>query len=234
MDARINLTAKYATQANPSILLDAPINRSIPVEVLIQLQGQLKQPEPDFDFNFPNLNSSVKSELEYRLDTKEARETQALNVLATGSFASDLNVGQQAYGTVADRVSGLINSLITDDSSVLQLGLDYESGEVSPDYKTDDRLGLTLRTQITDRVIVNGKVGVPVGGVTESVIAGDVQIDLLLNEDGSLVARFFNRENTIRNFGEEIGYTQGLGVSYNIEFDTFKEFLSIIFSGKNR
>ena len=234
MDARINLTAKYATQANPSILLDAPINRSIPVEVLIQLQGQLKQPEPDFNFNFPNLNSSVKSELEYRLDTKEARETQALNVLATGSFASDLNVGQQAYGTVADRVSGLINSLITDDSSVLQLGLDYESGEVSPDYKTDDRLGLTLRTQITDRVIVNGKVGVPVGGVTESVIAGDVQIDLLLNEDGSLVARFFNRENTIRNFGEEIGYTQGLGLSYNIEFDTFKEFLGIIFSGKNR
>ena len=234
MDARINLVAKYATQANPSILLDAPINRSIPVEVLIQLQGQLKQPEPDFNFNFPNLNSSVKSELEYRLDTKEARETQALNVLATGSFASDLNVGQQAYGTVADRVSGLINSLITDDSSVLQLGLDYESGEVSPDYKTDDRLGLTLRTQITDRVIVNGKVGVPVGGVTESVIAGDVQIDLLLNDDGSLVARFFNRENTIRNFGEEIGYTQGLGVSYNIEFDTFKEFMGIILSGKNK
>ena len=90
MDARINLVAKYATQANPSILLDAPINRSIPVEVLIQFQGQLKQPEPDFNFNFPNLNSSVKSELEYRLDTKEARETQALNVLATGSFASDL------------------------------------------------------------------------------------------------------------------------------------------------
>ena len=81
---------------------------------------------------------------------------------------------------------------------------------------------------------MNGKVGVPVGGVTESVIAGDVQIDLLLNDDGSLVARFFNRENTIRNFGEEIGYTQGLGVSYNIEFDTFKEFLGIIFSGKNR
>lgn len=234
MDARINLTAKYSTQANPSILLDAPINRSIPVEVLIQLQGQLKQPEPDFNFNFPNLNSSVKSELEYRLDTKEARETQALNILATGSFASDLNVGQQAYGTVADRVSGLINSLITDDSSVLQLGLDYESGEVSPDYKTDDRLGLTLRTQITERVVVNGKVGVPVGGVTESVIAGDVQIDLLLNDDGSLVARFFNRENTIRNFGEEIGYTQGLGISYNIEFDKFKEFLGVIFSGKNK
>ena len=38
------------------------------------------------------------------------------------------------------------------------------------------------------------KVGVPVGGVTESVIAGDVQIDLLLNDDGSLVADFLTEK----------------------------------------
>jgi hypothetical protein len=55
-----------------------------------------------------------------------------------------------------------------------------------------------------------------------------------LNEDGTLTAKFFNRENNIRNFGEEIGYTQGAGISYNVEFDTFKEFLNIIFSGKNK
>ena len=74
----------------------------------------------------------------------------------------------------------------------------------------------------------------PVGGVNETVIAGDVQIDVLLNEDGTLTAKFFNRENNIRNFGEEIGYTQGVGLSYNVEFDTFKELLQIIFSGKNK
>ena len=61
-----------------------------------------------------------------------------------------------------------------------------------------------------------------------------MQIDLLLNEDGTLRAKVFNRENSIRNFGEEIGYTQGVGLSYNVEFDTFKELLQIIFSGKNR
>ena len=57
---------------------------------------------------------------------------------------------------------------------------------------------------------------------------------MLLNEDGTLRAKVFNRENTIRNFGEEIGYTQGVGLSYNVEFDTFKELLQIIFSGKNK
>jgi hypothetical protein len=77
-------------------------------------------------------------------------------------------------------------------------------------------------------------VGVPVGGVNQTVIAGDAEIELLLNDDGTLSAKFFNRENNIRNFGEEIGYTQGLGLSYNVEFDTFKELLQIIFSGENR
>ena len=80
----------------------------------------------------------------------------------------------------------------------------------------------------------NGKVGVPIGGVNQTVIAGDAEIAVLLNEDGTLTAKFFNRENSIRNFGEEIGYTQGAGISYNVEFDTFKEFFNIIFNGKNK
>ena len=82
--------------------------------------------------------------------------------------------------------------------------------------------------------MVNGKVGVPFGSTQQTTITGDVQIDFLLNEDGTLRAKVFNRENTIRNFGEEIGYTQGVGLSYSVEFDTFKELIQIIFSGKNR
>ena len=74
----------------------------------------------------------------------------------------------------------------------------------------------------------------PIGGVSETVIAGDVQIDFLLNEEGSLTAKMFNRENSIRNFGEEIGYTQGLGIAYNVDFDTFKELLKKIFKRKDK
>ena len=56
-----------------------------------------------------------------------------------------------------------------------------------------------------------------------------LSIDFLLNEDGTLTAKVFNRENNIRNFGEEIGYTQGIGLSYNVDFDTFKELLQKLF-----
>ncbi|MCB0383692.1 MAG: translocation/assembly module TamB, partial [Psychroserpens sp.] len=235
LKAQIGLTAVYKTQANPSVLLDNPINRNIDVEVKINLAGQLEQPEPDFTFNFPNVDSNIRSELEYRLETKESREFQALNVLSFGSFASEFNLGQSAYGTISDRVNSLFNSILGNDGTdKINIGVNYQAGQQTTDYETNDEIGLTLSTKISDRVLINGKVGVPIGGVNETVIAGDVQIDVLLNEEGTLTAKFFNRENNIRNFGEEIGYTQGIGLSYNVEFDTFRELVQIIFSGKNK
>ena len=125
--------------------------------------------------------------------------------------------------------------IIDGEDGKFNLGLNYEAGENRPDYRTDGRFGVTLQTQISDKVLINGKVGVPVGGAgaNETVIAGDVEIDFLLNEEGTLTAKVFNRENSIRNFGEAIGYTQGVGLSYNVDFDTFKELIQNLFK-KNK
>ncbi|TYA59154.1 translocation/assembly module TamB [Formosa maritima] len=228
-DARIDIKAIYKTQANPSPLLDNPINRSIPVYVETTLTGQLEKPDIDFSFTFPNLSSTVKSEIQYRLNSKEDRDNQALYLLATGSFSNRLN-DVNFTGTLTERLNGIINGMFTNDNKV-NIGLNYEAGENTPEYQTDNRLGVTLQTNISERVIINGKVGVPVGGVSESVVAGDVQIDFLLNEEGTLTAKVFNRENSIRNFGEEIGYTQGVGIAYSVDFDTFKELINKIFKG---
>ncbi|WP_354668284.1 translocation/assembly module TamB domain-containing protein [Winogradskyella psychrotolerans] len=233
MGAEINLKALYAGSANPSVLLDNPINQSIDVEVEIHLTGQLEQPDPQFDFNFPNVSSTVKSELEYRLSSKDERDNQALIFLATGGFSSSLG-GANFTGTISERLTGIVNNLFGTSNGNLDIGIDLELAQDTPELQTDNKFGLTLQTKISDKILVNGKVGVPFGSASQTVISGDVQIDLLLNEDGTLRAKVFNRENSIRNFGEEIGYTQGVGISYNVEFDSFKEFLQIIFSGKNR
>ena len=44
----------------------------------------------------------------------------------------------------------------------------------------------------------------------------------------------FNRENDINYVGEGIGYTQGLGLTYNVEFNTFKEMLQKIFKSNKK
>jgi hypothetical protein len=106
----------------------------------------------------------------------------------------------------------------------MNIGINYLKGDknAASSLLNRDRLGLTLKSEISDKILINGKIGVPVGGVEENVIIGDVQIEFLLNEEGNLKARFFNKENEYQYFGDDIGYTQGMGVSYEIDFNDIK------------
>lgn len=233
----INILATYKTQSNPSPLLDNPINRSIPVELNITLTGDLERPQPSFDFDFPTVNSTIRSELQYRLETEAERSDQALYFLASGGSFQNRGTGQlNVSGTIAERLNGIVNGIFTSEDGKINFGFNYEAGQNRPDYQTDDRVVATFQTQINDKVFFNGSVGVPVGGAgeTQTVVAGDLEINFLLNEDGTLAAKVFNRENNIQSFGQNIGYTQGVGLSYNVDFDTFKELIRNLFKKKEK
>jgi hypothetical protein len=236
LQAEINLEAIYdGINVNPSVLLDNPINQTIPVEVVTNLRGALEKPDLEFDLRFPNINSALNSELKDRLRDKDKRDFQALSLLATGSFRNKLALdSQDAFELVSDGVTNVLNDIFSDEENKVKLGLDLDIGKNTPEFETDSRVGVTLSTKISDNVLINGKVGVPVGGVSETTVAGDFEVQVLLNEDRTLSLKFFNRENSIQNFGEQIGYTQGLGVSYNIEFDNLRELFKELFSKNNK
>ena len=236
LSAEINIKALYdGISVNPSTLLDNPINQSIPTEVEIHLTGELEQPDLDFNIRFPSVNSTLNSELADRLRDQDQRQFQALSLLATGSFRSELTLdSQDAFGLVSDGVTNMLNELFSDDDNKVKLGIDVDLGETTPEYETDSRLGVTFSTKLSDNVLINGKVGVPVGGVSETTVAGNFEVEVLLNEDRTLSLKFFNRENSIQNFGEQIGYTQGIGLSYNIEFDNLRELFEELFINKNK
>jgi len=230
-EADLNISAVYEAHANPAIILENPsISRRIPIDVVINLDGELLQPDISFDLEYPNVTSAVRSELEYKIETTANTEAQAFSLLALGQFYTpDVlggNAGSAILGGVFESASsGLFNRLLGDDSGVFEVGLNYEQGTRTPDQTTADRFGVTLSTQISERVLINGQVGVPVGGVTETVIVGNLEIEFLLNEEGNLRAKIFNRENNIQYIGEELGFTQGVGLSYQVDFDTFRELI---------
>ena len=229
--ADLNISAVYEAHANPAVILENPgVSRRIPVEVVINLEGELLQPDISFDLEYPNVTSAVRSELEYKIETGTNTEIQAFSLLALGQFYSpDVlggNAGTALLGGVFESASaGIFSSLLGDESGVFQVGLNYEQGTRTPEQTTADRFGVTLSTQISERVLVNGQVGVPVGGITETVIVGNLEIEFLLNEEGTLRAKIFNRENNIQYIGEELGFTQGVGLSYQVDFDTFRELM---------
>ena len=44
--------------------------------------------------------------------------------------------------------------------------------------------------------------------------------------------RVFNRENDINYIGEGIGYTQGVGVTYEVDFNTFAQLVNRLFKSQ--
>ena len=232
MSATLNLEAVYKTSANPAVLIDNPsFNKKVDVEVVIGVKGNLSNPDPDFNINFPTVGSTLKSELQYKLDDKDKRQTQALYLLSTGSFLSQEGVAQNQFSNnLYERASSLFNDIFKGDSEKIKLGIDYVNGDKrTPGYQTDGRFGVSVSSKINEKITVNGKVGVPIGGITETAIVGDVEVQYSVNTDGTLNLRIFNKENNINYIGQGIGYTQGVGMTYEVDFDTFSELVNKIF-----
>lgn len=235
--AQLGLEAVYSLNANPAPLLDnAGYTGRIPTEVVVRLDGELESPNITFDIDFPGTTSVVQSELEYRLQDPTIKERNAFFLLAQGTFVNPQSGGinQQAVtGNLIQTASGLFNQILSGNNDKLNFGVSYEQGYNDPnaDIATEDRIGVTVSTQLSDRILVNGRVGVPVGGVSETVVAGDVEVQVLLNDEGTLSAKIFNRENQIQQFlAERQGYTQGVGLSYQVDFNSFRELMRKVFN----
>ncbi len=232
----IDAKARYNVPggANPAPLIqNTSFNRKIPTYVDVQLQGELSNLEtPNFEIIFPNTSGSIKSELDYYLNDSEKKQTQAISLISQGYFldnsSSSLVSTQTITNNLFQRASGIIDDLLGGDDDKMNLGINYEQGDKfsTSSLLNRDRLGLSLQSEISDKILINGKIGVPVSGMEENVILGNVQIDFLLNNSGSLRAKVFNKENEYQFFGDEIGFTQGFGIFYDVEFDSFSELLS--------
>ncbi len=235
--AELNLEAVYKTQANPGVLIENPtLNKKVPVVLTIGIKGNLSNPEPDFSIDFPTVSSILKSEIQTKLDDKDIRQKQALVLLSTGSFLSSEGINQSSLVTsnLFEKASSLFDDLFQDQDSKLKLGLGYNPADKTPVGQTNagGRVDVNFSYAGNERITINGKVGVPVGGVNESAIVGNLEVQYRVNEDGTLNLRIFNKENEINYIGEGVGYTQGGGISYEVDFDTFKEFLHKVFKDK--
>jgi hypothetical protein len=223
--AQLNLEAVYKTNANPALLLDNPsFNRKVPVDLTIDIKGDILNPEPDFNIDFPTVSNVLKTEIQYKLIDKDNRQRQAVSLLSTGGFMSAEGLGSLDFaGSFFETASSMLDGILKEDQDKIKVGLNYITANRTLGKETDGRVEALVSTTINERISINGKVGVPFGGINESAIVGDVEAQYRVNEDGTLNLRLFNRENNVNYIGEGIGYTQGMGLSYQVDFNTFKE-----------
>ncbi|WP_115880314.1 translocation/assembly module TamB domain-containing protein [Lutibacter oceani] len=232
--ADINIEAVYRVSANPKSLLEnITTNRKIPIDLITRFSGELFNSQREFDIEIPNSSSTVASELAFKLNNNDtnSKTIHFMALLATGSFynESDLSVNSSGlvYGTTSDLLSNAFDNIVNKGNNKFKLKPVYTFGERNriDNLNINDQLGLDFDYQINERILINGKASVPIGSKEQTSIIGEVTIDFLMNEEGTLRSSIFNRQNEIQYTEEEEGYTQGVGMNYQIDFDNGKELL---------
>ncbi|PZX93160.1 translocation/assembly module TamB [Flavobacterium aquariorum] len=233
MRAQLNLEAVYKTSANPALLLEnSSVNKKVDVEVIIGIRGDLSHPEPDFMIDFPTITSVLKSELQTELADKDVRQTQALYLLSTGSFLGRDGSSQAVASSMYETASSMLGNIVQSNNEKFEMNFNVVSPDNRPSTQTDGRVEAIVTSQVNERITINGKIGVPFGGVNESAIVGAVDIKYRVNDDGSFNFHVFNKENDLNYIGQDIGYTQGAGITYEVDFDTFRELVDKMFKSK--
>jgi hypothetical protein len=232
--ANINIEAVHRVSANPKSLLEnITANRKIPIDLITRFSGELFNSQREFDIEIPNSSSTVASELAFKLNSNDDnnKTIQFLFLLASGSFynETDISVNSNAalYGTGFDMLSNAFDNIFNQGDNRFKLKPVYTVGERNTvdNLNIDDQLAIALDFQVNDRIIINGSVGVPIGSKEQSSVIGEVNVEFLLNEEGTLRSSVFNRQNEIQYTEQEEGYTQGVGMNYQIDFDTRNELL---------
>ncbi|EAR11613.1 hypothetical protein PI23P_00365 [Polaribacter irgensii 23-P] len=229
-DANLEVSAVYKAKANPGVLLENfNSNRNIEVDLVTKITGSLFNSKQELDIQLTNVDPTIANELEFILNDNDVNEktTQFISLLAFGNFVNPDKVNFDANTTITNTASSAIaaafSGLLNSPESKFQLGVDYQQGQNNNDLdrlNTDNQVDLSVSTQVSDRVVINGKVGVPIGAQTQASVVGEVKVEVLLNKEGTFRGTIFNRQNEIQYTAEDQGYTQGVGLSYQVNFNT--------------
>jgi hypothetical protein len=228
-DSDIRLQAVYKVKTSLAGLPEIaglPKSTRLNVNCLVSLTNNLYNPDIKFSIALPDASEEVKRAIFALIDTSNALEMNqqmiSLLVLNTFSSSSGISTTGASLGISSyDIISAQLSRMLSQISKDFDIGVNYRPGDqISP-----QELELALSTQLfNNRVTIDGAVGQTTNVSDQSSqFIGDVLVEVKITEDGRLVGRAFNRTNTTLDYSGYSLYTQGIGIGFRKEFNTFKE-----------
>ena len=199
--------------------------RRIQVDCILRMTDNLLNPNIAFDIDLPNSDEATRTDVRNRIGVGNVQEMnrQVFGLLVLNRFfpTEDQNQAlQQAGGFLstssAEMVSNQLSNWLSKISNDFDIGINYRPG----DDITSDEVQASLSTQLfNNRIIVDGNVGVANTSASSSNIVGDVNIEYKITSDGRFRVRAFNKSNDINTLVNNAPFTQGVGLSYQKDFD---------------
>ena len=239
MNSTLDINAIYRTKASLARLLsdESSVTNKRNVNCGISITDRLSNPELGFSIDIPDLNPMIKSRVESALSTEDKIQKQFLSLIIYNSFLPDeqsgiVNNSSLLYSNVTGALANQLNNIFHKLDIPLDLGLNYQ-----PNESGNDIFDVAVSTQLfNNRVVVNGNIGnkqYSTSGSQNDVV-GDLDIEIKLNRSGAFRLNLFS--HSADQFSNYLDNSQrnGVGVTYQTEFNSFVKFLRNIFLSKTK
>lgn len=242
--ADLDISAIYKARASiktffPEDSTNTTYKKRYPVDVVMNMTGDLLSPEIDFEIGLPTVDASTRQTVMSYINNDAEENRQVFSLLILNSFVTPYQLSNSGSGgpTVADGVgsntsemlSNQLSNMLSKISNDFDIGVNYRPG----DAITKDELEVALSTQLfNDKLSVEGNIGNNSNSQNPNSLVGDVNVDYKLTEDGKVRIKAFNKANDNSQTAVNGAYTQGVGIFYREEFNTigqlFEQYLQTV------
>ena len=232
--AQLDIKAAYSLNANlsdldESFLQDKDISRTnVPVHAILKVSGDMRQPDIDFDLEFPTLTSDTYRKVRSIISTEEMMNRQiiyllALNRFYTPEYMGSTTKGNELFSVASSTISSQLSSMLgkLSENWSIAPNLRSDRGDFS-DVEVDVALSSRL---LNNRLLFNGNFGYRDNALNTNQFIGDFDIEYLLNKRGTWRLKAYNRYNDRNYYVRTAQTTQGVGIMFKRDFDNMFSFL---------
>lgn len=223
IEAAYQLNASL-TDLDESFAMDKDLNRTnVPVQAILKVSGDIRQPDLDFDLRFPTLTSDIYRKVRSIISTDDMMNRQiiyllALNRFYTPDYMESTTKGSELFSvassTIASQLSNLLGK-ISDNWSIAP-NLRSDRGDFS-DVEVDVALSSRL---LNNRLLLNGNLGYRDKSLNTNQFVGDFDVEYLLTRTGNWRLKGYSRYNDQNYYVRTAPTTQGVGIMFRRDFDT--------------
>ena len=215
---------------------------SVPVQCLLNINGDIQHPELDFDINLPTVSQDTDRRIRSIIGTQEMMNKQIIYLMVLNKFYTPdyMSQGQQqnrysdltsvASSTLSSQLNNLLGQL--SDNWNIGTNIKSEKGDFS-----DVEVQLALSSQLlNNRLLFNGNLGYKESQTTNNTnsFIGDFDLEYLLNPFGTLRLKAYNHYNDKNYSVKSASTTQGVGIMAKKDFSNISELFTIFLNKKRK
>jgi hypothetical protein len=227
MTANLDINAIYNLTANIQDLEETLImetaNTNVPVNCVLQLDGQLRNPNITFDLELPNSNSELERQVKSFIDTEDMMTRQIIYLMVLNKFytpdysRNDFRTNEfSAVATSA--ISAQLSNILSSFTDKVQIGTNIRSRQ---DGIKDTEVEMLLSSRLlNNRLIFNGNFGYKDNYIQSNAFVGEFDLEYKLSRSGEISLKAYNHANDLYRYNTKSLTRQGVGITLGKDFTT--------------